>query len=468
MEKKKAVVIGSGVGGSAVAALLQHSGRYDVTLFEKNRLMGGRFASYWKDGFRLDVGCHLIANCDKGALGEVLRMLGRPDAVRWRYARRPSPVFNFKGERVRFPQEIHKLGFSDEELGKIMQFFAETNAIPQEDWDEQDRENMLDRLERYVRNDRARIIFGILSGVYFVIPDFETPVGEWVRCNRDFVLNRCSGYPVGGTGAVPEAYLRALREEGGSVHLATPIRRIVVEDGRAVGVQTRGGARYPADVVISNAGLKPTVNALVGRAHYGPGVLERVDGYQYSEATFMVKVALDVPFVENENMVMFMGCDDQERLQREMDEGIVPEVASHAMIPIVSNLDPSAAPEGRQLIIVGGGANRQSLTSSREQWEAWRRAFLNALEVVFPGIREHILWTVATSPADIDTLFGEDGCVIGIGQKVGQVGERRPALEDPAVGNLYHCSADTGMHGIGGELAADSALRLYRRLVPDA
>jgi phytoene dehydrogenase-like protein len=55
--------------------------------------------------------------------------------------------------------------------------------------------------------------------------------------------------------------------------------------------------------------------------------------------------------------------------------------------------------------------------------------------------------------------------VIGIGQKLGQVGADRPAIEDPEIGNLYHCSADTGMHGIGGELAADSALRLYRMLV---
>jgi phytoene dehydrogenase-like protein len=220
-----------------------------------------------------------------------------------------------------------------------------------------------------------------------------------------------------------------------------------------------------ADIVISNAGLKPTVNRLVGRGAYTAEDLENVDGYEYSEATFMVKVALDTVYVRDENMVMFMGCDDQATLERELEEGIVPDVASHAMIPIVSNLDPTAAPEGKQLIIIGGGANRQPLDSSRVAWEKWEQAFLNALERVFPGVREHILWTETTSPADIHRLFGENGCVIGIGQKVGQVGARRPPLQDPAIQNLYHCSADTGRHGIGGELAADSALRLYRRLV---
>ena len=29
---------------------------------------------------------------------------------------------------------------------------------------------------------------------------------------------------------------------------------------------------------------------------------------------------------------------------------------------------------------------------------------------------------------------------------------------------MYECSADTGLHGIGGELVADSALRLFSKL----
>ena len=161
MAKKKAIVIGSGIGGSGVALLLQHSGEYDVELFERNRLIGGRFASHVKDGFRLDIGCHLIANCDKGTLGEILDIVGRSDAVKWRYAQKPSPVFNYKGKRVKFPQEIHKLGFSDEEIQKIMQFYMETNAIPEDQWDAYDKKNMLDQLEKFVQNDRARIIFGV-------------------------------------------------------------------------------------------------------------------------------------------------------------------------------------------------------------------------------------------------------------------------------------------------------------------
>ena len=74
------------------------------------------------------------------------------------------------------------------------------------------------------------------------------------------------------------------------------------------------------------------------------------------------------------------------------------------------------------------------------------------------------MWTAYTAPRDIENLFGEDGSVVGIAQKLGQVGENRPPIEDPEIKNLYHCSADSGVHGIGGELAADSALRLFEML----
>jgi len=45
MGKRKVAVIGSGVGGSGIAALLAHSGEFEVDLYEKNGIIGGRFAS---------------------------------------------------------------------------------------------------------------------------------------------------------------------------------------------------------------------------------------------------------------------------------------------------------------------------------------------------------------------------------------------------------------------------------------
>jgi phytoene dehydrogenase-like protein len=288
-------------------------------------------------------------------------------------------------------------------------------------------------------------------------------VGEWVRCNKEVLQNHAQGYPVGGTGAVPRAYVSALEDEGGRVHIGKAVKRIIVEGGVATGIKLEDGTIYSAQVVISNVGNKGTVE-LAGREHYTPAFLATVDAFQYSMGVFALKVALDTQFVKNENMVMFVG-DGFESFLNERDQRTpVPNVASHAMIPIISNMDPTAAPPGKQLIAMGGGLNGRASDYTKQDWQDWEKAYLRALEVVFPGIGAHILWTVATTPVDIERQFGEDGCVIGISQKVGQVGNARPAIGDPCVRNLYHCSADSGLHGIGGELAASSALELFKIL----
>jgi phytoene desaturase len=460
MAGKRAAVIGSGIAGSGIAALLAHSGEYEVDLFEKNGIIGGRFASYERQGFRLDVGCHMIANCENGTMGEILKILGRPEAVRWKHLGGDSYVFNYKETELRFPEEIDRMGFTEDEIQRIMAFYAETLSIPEDRYDAYDRISMLEQIEKHIQDDRARVLFGFLSGLYFVIRDSETPVGEWARCNKEMVVNRTTGYPIGGTGAIPQAYVRIMEEHGGRMHRASPIRRIVVEDGVATGVERRNGAFRSCDVVISNAGLKPTVDSLVGREHYGREFLEKVDGYEYSFCCGAVKIALDEPIIEERGLVLYIGTEDLAGGEEELASGGVPDELEYMMVPIISNVDPTACPEGRQLVIAGTGAAGPDLTSPKDR-DKWTQAYLKGLERVFPGIGEHVLWATYTSPADINNLFGEDGSVIGIAQKIGQVGENRPSIADPEIRNLYHCSADTGMHGIGGELAADSALRLY-------
>ena len=97
-------------------------------------------------------------------------------------------------------------------------------------------------------------------------------------------------------------------------------------------------------------------------------------------------------------------------------------------------------------------------------YDKWAESILEGLKDIFPNLEDHIMWTDVTTPADINKFAGQGGNVIGIGQTIDQVGMNRPPQELP-IENLYVVGADTGMHGIGGELAADSALILYETLM---
>src|SRR5271154_4372856 len=73
--RERAVVIGSGIGGSAATLLLAHAG-VPVVLVEKNRRVGGSCSGYEKQGFHIDIGTHMFCRGDKGPLGDVLRRVG--------------------------------------------------------------------------------------------------------------------------------------------------------------------------------------------------------------------------------------------------------------------------------------------------------------------------------------------------------------------------------------------------------
>jgi phytoene dehydrogenase-like protein len=81
----------------------------------------------------------------------------------------------------------------------------------------------------------------------------------------------------GGMGALSEALCRSIAEKGGEVRLRTPVRRIVVEGGRATGVELRDGTRISARAVVSNLDKPATLFGLVGRERLDAETVARVE-----------------------------------------------------------------------------------------------------------------------------------------------------------------------------------------------
>lgn len=463
MEPRHAIIIGSGVGGSAIGALLSSKENFKVTLLEQSNLIGGRFATYEKDGFKMDIGCHLLANCDKGPLGKVLEICGCADYVKWCHARKQSPVINYKGEDMRIPREMEKLGLSQEDIENFMRFQVDIRRMTPEECEKYDNISIRDFISRYTDSDLTRSLVGLFAAIYFVDDADVLPLGEYARCQNEVAMNKTMGYPVGGTGAIPEAYCRIIEETGGSAMTETGVKRIIIKDGQAVGVELLNGKVIEADLVISNASYRDTALSLVGAEHYPDDVVKQINRYEYSNAPHVLKIALDKPITDHQ-AIFYLGTDSFMEFEERERSGDVPEKASSLMIPIISNLDPESAPVGKQLIYAGCSCHSPH-TSGKEVLKKWDASILNALKDVFPNIEDHIMWTVSTSSAAIHNMFGEEGCVIGLSQKIDQAGEKRLSVIDPVISNLYHCSADTGLHGIGGDLAADAALRLYDSLI---
>jgi phytoene dehydrogenase-like protein len=85
------------------------------------------------------------------------------------------------------------------------------------------------------------------------------PLAGWQPLYHESGVHR----PIGGSGALTEALVRLVREHGGEVHTASPVRRILVEGGKAVGVEVAEGAEpgTPLDAPPPSGGRTRTVRA---------------------------------------------------------------------------------------------------------------------------------------------------------------------------------------------------------------
>ena len=200
-----------------------------------------------------------------------------------------------------------------------------------------------------------------------------TLFGEWFQ--PDAALD----YPVGGSPAVAEALARGLRRHGGEIRCGAPVERILVEDGRAVGVQLSGGEQLRArQGVVSNASPWDTLDLLPSDA------LPR----RWREQTAATPACAS--FL---HWHLGLRGDDLDHLPihhvwvGDWSRGIAAE-RNMVVLSMPSRLDPSLAPTGHQVL--------HGYTPANEPWELWRdlepgSAAYNALKAERCGLFHQVL-----------------------------------------------------------------------------
>lgn len=480
---KNLVVIGSGPGGAAAAALLAHAG-YRVTLLERNRFPGGRCSSLPHHGFLIDAGVHMFGRGPLGPFGEISRILGT--GPRWS-APLPSftPYLPGRGgidmcARLFHPASLRALASARLRGWQNMALFSTAARASSSlgvanilrlgsDFRRCRYPSLAEREDISVRDFFAP--FGISQDferamrcmvmLTMALPWHRASMGEFFYIMASAIKANRLCYPLGGPGAIASSFLRALRERGGAVRLGCAAARIEVDEGRAVGVTTGEGEFIPADLVVSNAGLKATVE-LVGRGGFDPAYLRAAESRRESEAFIAVKLLLDrgISRVRTPCLLRLPALPPQGMFDY-LEDGSVPDDL-FLFVTVPSRWDPSLAPPGKDLLLAGVPA-----PSSPEREGQCRLLLDRAGELLaemFPEVTEGTEERLELRTADVSRLSGRPtGECIGLAQEAGRSLHERPDQATPVEG-LYLVGADAGGRGIGTEMAADSALRLYRLL----
>jgi phytoene dehydrogenase-like protein len=103
-------------------------------------------------------------------------------------------------------------------------------------------------------------------------PDFSA---LYAFTNLGFMEKKQAGYPLGGSLPLAIFLAKRYKQLGGQIQYRTPVKSILVESDRAVGVQLEDGSEQRADVVISAADGYTTIFHLLGGRYVDDDIRRR-------------------------------------------------------------------------------------------------------------------------------------------------------------------------------------------------
>jgi phytoene desaturase len=277
MKNKKVIVIGSGFGGLAAAALLARD-EYDVTVIEKNEQPGGRASVWKKDGFTFDMGpsWYLMPDVFEKFFAEFgKKPRDYMDLIRLDPSYR---VFFDKDDYVDISADMEKNLELFEELEhgakeKMKEYLKLSKYeydIAMKDFIYKDYQHLTDFFkpklivegtklhmfqkldnfaQRYFQSEKIRKILEYTI-VFLGGSPYDSPALYSLMSHVDF--NMGVWFPKGGMGKLVEVMHKIALEQGANFIFDEPVNKIIIENGKAKGVKTVK-KEYDADIVVVNA-----------------------------------------------------------------------------------------------------------------------------------------------------------------------------------------------------------------------
>ncbi|MEO8445705.1 MAG: NAD(P)/FAD-dependent oxidoreductase, partial [Gammaproteobacteria bacterium] len=330
-----ALVIGAGHNGLTCACYLAKAG-LKVAVFERRHVVGGAAVTEeFHPGFRNSTASYTVSLLNPKVIRDLrlaehgLRILERPyqnflplpdgdgllagpglaktapavarfsarDAARLPdyYAMLDRAVKLLRGTLLKTPPtDLHR--FRD--LWSAVSFGREFRALPlatQREIHAIFTRSAGELLDNWFESDPIKALYGFDAVVGNYASPY-TPGSGYVLLHHAFgeVNGKTGvwGHAVGGMGAITQAMAREAERLGVHIELAAPVRRVLTDSGRVIGLELEDGRVFEALRVAANVGPKLLFLKMLERDALPADFIAHMEGWRCGSAVFRMNVAL--------------------------------------------------------------------------------------------------------------------------------------------------------------------------------
>ncbi|MDO4259698.1 MAG: NAD(P)-binding protein [Actinomycetaceae bacterium] len=493
-----AIVIGSGIGGLTAAGLLARMQNKRVLVVEKHSEPGGLTHVFRRDGAEWDTGVHYIGDLDEGSSMRAYFDYLSGGNMQWRRLPDSDDRFILPNLDTTMPsaggelEELLTRLFPAETAGIRSYMKAQRRAaqwadlyfaqpmlpaaaapfirLAQLPYERLAMSRTIDVINKHVRAPELRALLGAQWGDYGIPPSRSAFATHAMIAQH---YTKGAWYPDGGSSRIARTFEEGIEASGGAVRVCQEVQRIIVEGGRATGIEVldRRGAKarlriYRAPLIISAIGVPETYQHLlpedgeVGALTRGERKrIARIDG-SFSGVSLHIRLNKDPRSfgLNGGNLCIYRDVDHE--VTANSAEDLLSGYCHNATVSFRSLKAGTSVHTVDVLTLVNTrafdrwkgspvGARGEEYTQLKERIAA---GMLELVESVVPGFSAAIEFMDISTPLTYEHYTGhKNGEFYGMAAslqriKAGHFGPKTP------ISGLYLAGQDVVSTGIGGAL----------------
>ncbi|MBA0909077.1 MAG: FAD-dependent oxidoreductase [Nitrosarchaeum sp.] len=437
---KSICIIGAGVGGLTIAALLARN-NHPVKIIEKQSKLGGRTTSMKFRGHILDNGFHIMPFYKKSAIFSVFKKIGIQD--RLKLATVDKIAFFSDTGFHKYPKGISDLLQlsliplkSRIRLLNILLPMAFTSIKKTESWDDLSLTEITKKLD-----SNTNAFFEAVCMLAFADTAEHISLGEFartiIRANPFRGGTSEFAYPEdGGYDSISHVLANYILEKNGEIYLNKSVKKIIIENSIVTGIITSDNDFIQSDCVVVSYPAYMALNELFEKNIIDDKFVEKINRLDKRTAVVEVHFALNSK-LDSRQIVFPVG-------DHYTTKGIF----------FISNITPSVSPPGEHLIITGTPVH-PSVADDPKKIKTIVDDMKKEISSIYPKFTSSLLWERPMAWKLVESVVKEPG----------MVWKSKMPHEIPGIKGLFFVGDSTISYGIGTDSAAHSSLLCYPKII---